>query len=191
MGSITRTFANQIKTGGKLDADGLDLTDTFAFTGTVTGAGQITEADMFRLAADLNTDSAPISSNLERVDDTSVAKIGTGMTESSGIFSFPTTGLYFVQYSFVGECDNDGYNVYMYVTTDGTNYNLEVAAAVGGPSGYNVSSTSQTYVNVTDTSNVKVKFHTTSMAGNNNTRMYGDTNLNWTTFTFIRLGDSQ
>jgi|SRR6056300_1909176 hypothetical protein len=39
MGSITRTFANQIKTGGKLDADGLDLTDTFAFTGTVTGAG--------------------------------------------------------------------------------------------------------------------------------------------------------
>ena len=39
MGTITRTFANQIKTGGKLDADGLDLTDTFAFTGTVTGAG--------------------------------------------------------------------------------------------------------------------------------------------------------
>ena len=39
MGAITRTFANQIKTGGKLDADGLDLTDTFAFTGTVTGAG--------------------------------------------------------------------------------------------------------------------------------------------------------
>ena len=39
MGSITRTFANQIKTGGKLDADGLDLTDTFAFTGSVTGAG--------------------------------------------------------------------------------------------------------------------------------------------------------
>jgi len=39
MGVITRTFANQIKTGGKLDADGLDLTDTFAFTGTVTGTG--------------------------------------------------------------------------------------------------------------------------------------------------------
>ncbi len=39
MGTITRNFANQIKTGGKLDADGLDLTDTFAFTGTVTGAG--------------------------------------------------------------------------------------------------------------------------------------------------------
>ena len=41
MGTITRTFANQIKTGGKLDADGLDLTDTFAFTGTVTGAGGV------------------------------------------------------------------------------------------------------------------------------------------------------
>ena len=41
MGSITRTFANQIKTGGKLDADGLDLTDTYVFTGTVSGAGGV------------------------------------------------------------------------------------------------------------------------------------------------------
>src|SRR5210317_1446528 len=97
MGAITRTFANQIKTGGKLDADGLDLTDTFAFTGTVTGTGGITEADMFRLTAvtNQNTD-ADITTNIERVDDATFSKIGTGMTESSGVFTFPSTGLYLI-----------------------------------------------------------------------------------------------
>ena len=44
MGTITRSFANNIKTGGKIDADGLDLTDNYTFTGTVTGAGANTPA---------------------------------------------------------------------------------------------------------------------------------------------------
>ena len=52
MGTITRNFANQIKTGGKLDADGLDLTDTFAFTGTVTGAAANTPAFFASVTAD-------------------------------------------------------------------------------------------------------------------------------------------
>ncbi len=47
--------------------------------------GGITEADMFRLTADLTSNSNPISSNLERVDDATFSKIGTGMSLSSGI----------------------------------------------------------------------------------------------------------
>ena len=59
MGVITRTFANQIKTGGKLDADGLDLTDTFAFTGTVTGAGGVnTPAFRVKLSTNQSITSA-------------------------------------------------------------------------------------------------------------------------------------
>jgi len=41
MGSIARTISNQIGTDGKLNADGLDLADNFAFTGTVSGVGKI------------------------------------------------------------------------------------------------------------------------------------------------------
>jgi len=37
MGAITRGHANLIGSGGKLNADGLDLTDDYAFTGTVSG----------------------------------------------------------------------------------------------------------------------------------------------------------
>ena len=57
----------------------------------------ISEADMFRLTANQSGGTnADITANLERVDDASFSKIGTGMTESSGIFTFPSTGLYFV-----------------------------------------------------------------------------------------------
>ena len=153
--------------------------------------GGITEADMFRLTSDLNSNADPISSNLERVDDATFSKIGTGMSVSSGRYTFPSTGLYFVQYSIIGESNNDGFSVYMDATTDNSSYDLVCQVSVGGSSGYNVGGTQQTFINVTDTSNVKVSFRTTSMAGNNNTRMYGDTNANQTTFTFIRLGDSQ
>jgi hypothetical protein len=153
--------------------------------------GGITEADMYRLTADLNSNADPISSNLERVDDATFSKIGTGMSVSSGRYTFPSTGLYFVQYSIIGESNNDGFNVYMDATTDNSSYDLVAQVSVGGPSGYNVGGTQQTFINVTDTSNVKVSFRATSMAGNNNTRIYGDTDFNATTFTFIRLGDSQ
>ena len=167
--------------------------DTVALAGsTVTGITQgITEADMYRLTADLNSNADPISSNLERVDDATFSKIGTGMSVSSGIYTFPSTGLYFVQYSIIGEANNDGFNVYMDATTNNSSYDLVAQVSVGGPSGYNVGGTQQTFINVTDTSNVKVSFRSTSMAGNNNTRIYGDTDHNATTFTFIRLGDSQ
>tara|TARA_B100001059_G_scaffold232391_1_gene270113 strand:- start:901 stop:1533 length:633 start_codon:yes stop_codon:yes gene_type:complete len=37
MGTIARTLSNQIGSDGKLNAAGLDLTDNYAFTGTVTG----------------------------------------------------------------------------------------------------------------------------------------------------------
>jgi hypothetical protein len=33
-----------------------------------------------------------ISANLERIDTAGQGYIGTGMTESSGIFTFPSTG---------------------------------------------------------------------------------------------------
>ena len=37
-----------------------------------------------------------ITANLERVDNATFGKIGTGMTESSGVFTFPSTGIYLV-----------------------------------------------------------------------------------------------
>jgi hypothetical protein len=55
-------------------------------------ANGITEADQWRLTADLTGTNATISSNLERIDTAGQGTLGTGMTESSGIFTFPSTG---------------------------------------------------------------------------------------------------
>ena len=48
---------------------------------------------------------------------------------------------------------------------------------------------SQCFVNVTDTSNVKVKFEIFSFASGST--LNGDTDINKTSFCFERLGDSQ
>ena len=73
-------------------------------SGTITVNSQpfkngITEADQFRLTANITSDVDPISSNLERVDNATFSKIGTGMSLSSGTFTFPTSGLYHVMAS--------------------------------------------------------------------------------------------
>ena len=60
----------------------------------VTVGNFITMVDVFRLTANQSGGTnADITSNLERVDDASFSKIGTGMTESSGVFTFPSTCL--------------------------------------------------------------------------------------------------
>ena len=52
--------------------------------------GGITEADQYRLTTDFTTADGYFASNLER-NDTAFDKIGTGISESSGVFSFPVT----------------------------------------------------------------------------------------------------
>ena len=191
MGAITRTFANQIKTGGKLDADGLDLTDTYAFTGTVTGTGGITEADQWRLTVS-RTGNSVITSNLERTDNASYGKIGTGMSESSGIFTFPSTGVWQILVQadvFYNNQADNSCQISTNITTNNSSYS-GVAWAMSGNGNQTGATTvtcfSQYLANVTDVSNVKVQFETLSFGGS----LEGDTDVNRTTFSFIRLGDS-
>ena len=166
--------------------------DTIALAGTtITGITQgITMADQFRLTADIVGTNAVISSNLERVDDASFSKIGTGMSVSSGIFSFPSTGLYQILVKMSAYAPSvDNYYVETYATINNSSY--DKIGRVGGSSdnSYENGQSESLFVNVTNTTNVKVKFQTDSLAGSSG--VLGDTNYNRTTFTFIRLGDSQ
>ena len=152
--------------------------------------GGITEADQWRLTADITGTDAVISSNLERVDDASFEKIGTGMSVSSGIWSFPSTGLYQIivkMSAFAPSVDN--YYVQTEATIDNSSYDR--LGRVGGSSdnSYENGQSETLFINVTNISNVKVKFLTVSLSGS--TGVLGDTNYNRTSFTFIRLGDSQ
>ena len=94
-------------------------------SGTITVNNQtfkngITMADQWRLTSSLsNPSDGYISSNLERVDNASWSKIGTGMTESSGIFSFPASGLYLVRFkSVIQKYSGAATNQYIAVSTN-------------------------------------------------------------------------
>ena len=156
--------------------------------------GGITEADQWRLTTSFQGDADPISSNLERVDTSGWGKIGTGMSESSGIFTFPSTGIWLVEFN--GQAYYNGQNRYLTVKIQGTTNNSSYTDLAKSDSGaenssggniYHFSYT-QTLVDCTDTSQVKVKF----MINNedDSTNIQGDSNSSRTYMNFIRLGDT-
>jgi hypothetical protein len=151
----------------------------------------ITEADQWRLTVS-RTGNSVITSNLERTDNASYGKIGTGMSESSGIFTFPSTGVWQIlvqaDVNYNNQADNSC-QISTNITTNNSSYS-GVAWAMSGNGNQTGQTTvtcfSQYLANVTDVSNVKVQFETLSFGGS----LEGDTDVNRTTFSFIRLGDS-
>ncbi len=174
--------------------------DTTNIVGTLQNNGSalisgITEVDQFRLTADLtNPGAADITANLERVDDATFSKMGTGMSESSGIYTFPSSGVYRIQAicHFYIPSGNDGAclvdtNV---SSNSGGAYDTVASAIAGSTAGGQLYNThpSECFVNVTNASNFRVKFSTNSMSA---AILGGGTNENQTSFSFIKLGDSQ
>ena len=172
----------------KLTATGTkDATTFLRGDNTFAGAG-ITEADQWRLTADITANVDPISSNLERVDDGSFGYIGTGMSVSSGTWTFPSTGLYQVFATIYTQPTNDTLAVTIQATQNNSTYDVISNVYGGGSVAYGRTHTAFSYVNVTDTSNVKVRFGAESIASGS--VIGGNTNSNLTNFSFIRLGDS-
>jgi len=153
--------------------------------------GGIEEADQWRLNTTLTsvTDQF-ITANLERVDNTGWEKLGTGMSESSGVFTFPSTGIYLVSYTILAySSTTDGFvDNEIHVTTDNSSYNAFARGYAGFTANASNSATAQTLIDVTNTSNVKVKFYINSL--NSTTNIYGATDRTGTGFTFIKLGDT-
>ncbi len=69
---------------------------TLTNSGTATGFG-ISQADQWRIKSSYDYPSSgatQLTANWERIDTDSPGLIGSGMTESSGVFTFPSTGIY-------------------------------------------------------------------------------------------------
>jgi hypothetical protein len=174
--------------GHFLKSQGAGSVPVFAAAG-----GGITQASQFRLSANTNSaTNADITANIELIDDESSGRLGTGVSQSSGIFSFGETGHYLVIFfatMTVGAYDQT--IVTTNVTLDDSSYDAVAEAHCMGSSAVDfagITTTSYNLVDVTDTSNVKVKF-TTSSFGSASV-LEGNTALNKTSFTFIRLGDT-
>ena len=160
-----------------------------------TSAG-VTMIDQYRVTTNSQGDQEPIQNNLERVDNARNGLLNAGMTVSSGVWTFPSTGYYEI-YAQVVSYVTSGVNnrelrFYMYTTVDGgSNWNDSVHAYDQQyDSGSNTWATSQfNYViDITDTSNDKVKFHFSP--DNTSTYMKGDTNVNYSYFIFKKIADT-
>ena len=163
------------------------VTSAKMFSGFANG---IAVADQFRLSASLSS-TQDITANLERVDTSGQGGLtGSQMSESSGIFTFPSTGIYLVQFFSVVTCASGGDNVgiQILVTTNNSSY-VTVARSFDRDheSGHGTCYC-DSLIDVTDTSNVKVKF--ASLSIDSGSSLTGNTEYNQTAMTFIRMGDT-
>ena len=161
-------------------------------TGLTSGfANGITMADQWRLTADIANTDGVITSNLERVDDGAFGYIGTGMTESSGIFSFPSTGLYLIHATMESDSQVDALRLDLQVSVDNfSNALTEGTITQGDGDNHSINFASGSkiiFFNVTNTSTHKARF---SIVSSTASKVRGNSSLNETCFTFIRLGDS-
>ena len=191
MGTVKVTNLEPIADNGTLTVGSSGDTVTFPSGVTVSGLTQgITMADQWRITANFSTTSADITANWERADSDGAGFIGTGMSESSGIFTFPSTGIYLVQ--GIANIAGSGTRTYMGIniltTLDNSSYSA--AAEMYGAS-YNSSAQVPCEVSfifdVTNTTNCKVKL---KADGSGTGVWQGGTNELRTGMNFIRLGDT-
>ena len=79
----------------KVQAEGINLADTFAFTGAITGVG-VSNLQMFRINAEISSTTSPttITAYTDAHDSSGFKRIGTAWSVSSGVFTPSVSGLY-------------------------------------------------------------------------------------------------
>jgi hypothetical protein len=166
-----------------------DINASAAIAGTkLTGVGGLTEADQWRLSTDLTGDQT-ITTNLERVDSDGSGYLGTGMTQSSGVFTFPSTGYYLVtaHFRFTSNATDNQQQGSIAVTINNSTYAIVAMATVNAYSGSVLGTASTSYlIDVTSTTTHKVRFEVSTIGNQVN----GNTSINQTFFTFLKLGDT-
>ena len=132
---------------------------------SLTGiAGGITDFDRWHLTADTTGNTNPIQNNWSRWTSYGGTGTVTFAAPSSGIWTFPSTGFWHIDWFGMFTVDNKaerGCNFYIYNTTNNSSYAFVTAAEASAHDSSAVTKTWSrcTYIfDVTDTSTHKVKF---------------------------------
>ena len=165
--------------------------------GTLALTNGITEYDIYRLAANYTIPASNTTVTETMVRPTLFfEKIGPGMSVSSGVFTFPSTGKYEIQAFFQGFQSNGNDNIFKFnmdATADNSNWQEVVNCRAGNyDSGRAFSATFTYLIDITNTSTHKVRFGTTT-AGSNRVQLDGNganTILDGTYFVFKKVGET-
>ena len=186
--AANKTFKLPGADGSSGQAMVTDGSGALSFASMPSVAG-ITMMDQWRITGDNNkTNDQVIDSNWER-SDTFFAQIGTGMSQSSGVFTFPQTGVYFVlaQLQMNGSASYAGVSVE--VSTDsggsygGFTYGYQNMSTVGGYHHLGLHG-------ICDIANVSTHRLRMLAVNNASTQYSGNTNNYRCGMTFIRIGDT-
>ena len=148
-------------------------------------------AQQWRVTSSSQGNQTPLTA-WEAIDTGGQGNIGSAMSVSSGIFTYPTTGIYLILFTLSGYSDNHTQNVIGSIehTTNNSSYST-VASGFDGIYDFNNSypSWGDTFtmhmVDITDLSNQKTRF--TYGAGQGGEYVHGNSNYSYTSATFIRL----
>ena len=188
-------------TTAMLKSNAVDLTSKVTGTLPVANGGTaltsgfangITMVDYFRLAGNQSISGNGTSSvtNFERVDTFSPGFIGTGMTESGGVFTFPLTGIYKIIsiFHFLADADASFMRMNHEISTDsGSSFDTQCEANSHAKSGQYMSGTQISLFDVTNTSTHQLRFR---FRHNNTGSLQGSTSVTKCGFIFERLGDT-
>ena len=152
-------------------------TVTLASGHTAVGFGAITEYDQWQLVNSTSPNTnGDLSGTWSRFDHLGATYIGTGMSVSSGIFTFPSTGKWEVIFTarIANTGSDDQLNIQTFFTNDNSNYSK--VAIVGGGQGSTGRNTGSSFIllDITDVSLCKVKFTVASASAQ--TYVFGSDN---------------
>lgn len=186
-------------TGVSLVQDGViataDLADNAVtsaklFSGFANG---ITEADSWRISTTTSAaNGAVIATNWEQVDTDGFVVLGTGLSQSSGVFTFPSTGYWWINFFAEGNRTNANTQYICMVlqyTSDNSNYSDAVESRSTIPvTNYRSNSSGVFMFKITDTSNQKFRFAMDTAAGSG-TEFIGATDRSATGFSTFKVAE--
>ena len=149
-------------------------------------------AQQWRVTSSSQGNQTPLTA-WEAIDTGGQGNIGSAMSVSSGIFTYPSTGIYLILFTLSGYSDNHTQNVIgtiNHTVNNGSNW-ITCGSGFDGIYDFNNSypswgdTTAMHMADITDLSNQKTRF--TYGAGQGGEYVHGNSNYSYTTVTFIRL----
>ena len=181
--ALTVGSANQV-----LTSDGTDVAWAAA------AAGGLTEADMWRITSETAGGNSPQTANWERADTGGFGLLGSGLSESSGVFTFPSTGFWYINLTIMARHNSDSSAIWARIDHTSNNGGSWAHYAVGSGNINYVSGTwwyggasCQHMFDITDTSNQKVRF---SLSANDSAIIEANSGQQVSGFVALRLADT-
>jgi hypothetical protein len=193
MSEIQVNTINEYTSANGVTIDGVSIKDGLVDGKDVSAlSAGLTEYDQWNLTSNITTNTDPITSGFARPTGTLQTKLGTGMSHSSGIWTFPSTGIWQVGFHLKSLVNSDGEiaDGHIYTTDDnGSNWD-EVASGGTGEAGSGNGrgiGTIWVVIDVEDVSTDKVYFKA-SFNGSGEINGSSTTGVSW--FWFKKLAET-